>query len=736
VLASAMRGPTFIAFLLVAAVLVPASLGQPEGDPAWHVDDARGDVAVTSTAPSPALLSRHVDLVRFAIDDEDEVGFYLSFYVDQIKTGYGVGPFGFGTSFEASFQVEGAAARYYVYASIATSTEADADGTFYVLPDAYYHSAELAICGEGFWCRWLPLPVTVDEARNAFHIWVPKGSLMGHGLGGGGPVPGVPSTIRPGQQLRELRAFSYQYLLVTSARDRVPDLEAAPPYAFAKPTANTVVRMELPGAAPYDPWSGDSDPTPRLDMQPGVNQTVAFTLTNLAAAKRLIKMEYRIVGPAEQVARYKVWGPETLTLPGNESRDFHLAVDVAATASATDDVRLVARGVSLGRTDEIAYASARLAPGLVLTHENPILYAHSAPSFMASAGTLGEAACVAKFVMFECTRGFLSPHESDPAAHNGANIQGYGSPSSGGTQYQYFRLSLPRTLSLPLVFDVAKPLEVQFRFTSPVNADGVRIQATMQYSSPDGGGVLFEGSTTSNLAAGGTTVTLSGPPRLSGKAVIPAGALLDLRVRTTNVLSPTGTAAWAAGGYELVPVQTRITLPLLPVPEDLLGRATPNPFQLKPVSSAEDFVNPGKGRLFNVSLLNQGSSEHRAQITAGVNAPGWTTEVRPGSAYKLGAGDVVTFGVLVKAPAEAREGDAATIRVNVTDEAGETVGIRLGVIATSGIDLPDDSLLEAGDEEARAKVQRDRGSNTPGPEPLVIVLGAVAAAWAARRRKP
>lgn len=705
-----------VALVLALPFLLPSAATASEGD--WEVKDPAGDAGPFGQAAPSGPLGASADLRSVRILNEDEVGFDLVLAVTELNVAPGGATCCVSSlSFDVAFKIGSSPAQYWISAEAEGGPAADASSSFFVV--AATARAYLDVCNHHD-CTGNGLPVAFDDAANEVRIHVPKDDLLGWGgHDRDSPPAGLPETIRPGDRLSDLHVDSRLDEPGFSAfEDRAPDDGAAPPYVFKAGTANGVVGLSWP------------ERTDAIPVRVGANRSVPFTLTNRADGRRIVQLSYELQGPDDRVRNYHPWGPRTIQLAAGDTRNFTLALRADAAALSGDGVRLVIRGVSLAHPDEVAYASALLEPGMELGPGANVLhfFAMPRPQF---GEPVDAAFCSVPHSVLNCRRGFLSPLEEDPNAIAGT-IQGSSSPSATGV-WHYFDLWLLRPVGTPIAFDPAVPIETTLRLTAPVPGSYL-VHASLEWGHEEDRGTVVESSAPAELSPSGTDVVLTGVPELGEAPYLPEGAQLELRVEVSADLSPTADAAFVAGGVEIVPAGSAIKLPLVELPASLRTEASPSAFQLSLKGSPDEFVNPGEARLFNLTVLDQAPEAHDLRLAAAPDRTGWSAEFLPGSVYRLAAGDTVRVGVLVHAPTDAKEGDVALVRVNGTDEAGGVGSVLLRVIATKGVDLPDDAARFHADEDARAKLVAPHAKNTPGPE-LVLAEGAIMGLGLALRRR-
>jgi len=703
--------------LLVLALLMPFVAPHATASPdAWVLEDPAGDAGpslIGGLPSAPIPTTAHVDLRSITIDEEDESGFALTIHVGHLAAPKPTNLGANYVNFNVQFQVAGSEARYYLGVHNSGEFVADAESSFVPSPFAggYLSACDNESC--------FGQDLAVEQVENGYRIWVPKGALVGEGWDPDYAPPSLPKSIDQGSSLTKIRVSAYGSLvpLFSSVRDVAPNTDFAPPYVFKRAMGNTVVALQL------------HDAYPSLSVQSGFNQSLPLVVVNKGDAKRLLQFSYAVEGPADKVGRYAVYGPPSMAIPAQSTRNFTFALNVQPGASAADGVRLVVRSKSLGHADEVGVASALLSPGAALTPEQNTLHFFARPAN----GFVPQPLCDVPNFLFICRTGFVSPDAEDPEGDADAAIQGYAYPASVVSAQQYFFLPMQRGLSAPIAFDRTKPTEIELVLRSQTPAEGLRLKAELSWAGSDFEDTMAQGGQTVNVGTSPTSVKLALPTMLQTDYV-PRGTQLGLRIDVTYEATTTGYPNWALGGLEILPKDSLIRLPIAPLPESLRPDALSNPFQLTPVDEdgREEFVNPGEGRLFNVSLLHQGVEEARVHLDAVVAPAGWTVEVLPGSDYNMKPGDALTLGVLAHAPPDAREAERADIRLNATDASGKPVTLLLNAIITSGIDLHDDSQAFKADDEALSKLAVDK-HGTPGFELWLLAVALVG--FALRRRK-
>lgn len=722
-----MRIRRILAVLLLALALAPPpSSAQAPAEPEWQVLDGAGDQRVIGPAPAPPTpVTTHADLARIAIEGENEVGFYFVLQVQRLRVAPQAGDCCVeDADFFVTFGLAGRGVDYFLDIELRGALEADGQSTFLADPGA--SRVEFTVCDEDA-CLDQPVELELGKTENTVRVWVPKESLLGLGRAADFQERprDLPPTLRAGDRLDEIGVRAHYNLpflfdLVDFAPEPGVD---ADPYVFRTGTANTLIRATI------------GDGTGETGILPGRNQTISIGLKNLQSVRRIVLLQYELEGAPEAVAHYSVTGPRNLTVPAGDRRNITVALNASAEAAEAPPVRLVVRGQSAGRPDELAYAAARLMAGDVLGPEQNLLHFHAT-----ARGVWGEpidgALCPLPLPVARCGMGFLSPRAQHPDADPDVGIDSFAFGGPDGLE-QIFRVATKRRTAEPLALDPTRPLEAVLVLRAPVDAPDVHVTVALDYDGEEAGGTLFQAQQTTTVTPAGTPVTFSGPVRLpqnrNNESLLPPGIDFVFRVETTT-LSPGGTAAWTAGGLEIRTSGSQIALPLKELPEELRRGAQASPFQLLVNGSREDLVNPGESRLFNLTILNQDAAPQRAVVDATVEPDAWGVSILPGTTFDLGPGETATVGVLVRAPASAPENEQATARVNVSAPNGAVTGARFVVVATE-YDVGDDANAYQADNETAARLVAPHGGNTPAFEAAALAVGALVALLGVGRRR-
>lgn len=728
-----------VAFLFFVMSEFPGpAAAQAAGGEDWAAPDEAGDVSplepgLAPLPPNP--LTATVDLVELRIEHEDELAFELFLHVDGAWSQTVGSCCTVAIRYTTRFKLDVSPVEYEVRLTAYGKTLPDASNPSALLGVGPV-TAQFCLRPVGGLCESRgSLEAWFDDERDGFGVRVPKERLLASSQPlppWQQPVAGLPSTLRVGDAAVEFRVEAEQRLVGpptsgpdlaggppdASFHDALPDSGVvATPYVFRHPAANTAIRVAAAGA-------GAS-----LPVVPGASQPVTLTVTNLAATKRIVQLRYGVESPDGPPSGYNATGPGALTVPGGQSRNVTLALTVPAGAARADQARLVVRGTSLIFAGEVGVVEVRLAPGLVLRPGEEDLRFHARPEPVMG-GPADEVLCRLPRIG-DCKRGFLSSRADDPEAAAGARV-GFVATHDGSAFGFLAEVPSLDGLALPASMDPARPVEFELELAAAAEATGLDLEATLSYAPPAYdwfGNLLARATAQATVGPTPSTVRMSANV-LAGEPgrplVLPAGTKVEVRLRATTA-APGGVVDWAASGLELLPAGSRVVVPVGVPPPDLVSSGA-SPFQLAALQGADDLVNPGEARLFNVSVLHQGTSAERVRLGVGLeNATGWSADVLPGREYDLEPGDTITVGVLVRAPASASEGETAHLRLLATALDGSTASLRLTLVVV-GLDLRDDAGAFEADADARGRlVDGDLGQRTSAAA-LVGLLAALGVA--------
>lgn len=724
--------PLLVAIFMMAAFTGTGVAQEQEAQGDWRMEDTEGDAGLFGpfVVPGTENQGAAADIHALRIQDEDITGFTLVFELGSVALGEpSLQVFGSDAYYRAMFTLEDSPLDYTVMVQ-GWNLAWDPAAAEPVMLDEDSMYAEICTRISGSFCEYYSLDFVLDEEADEIQVRIPKNRLLpgGHviappGGGGGGGGDGepvqVPSSINAGDRLVDFSAYSGIFLNGISYGDNAPDGEQPVPFTFTTGMANGIVRLDLEG------WN-------TLSVLPGTNQSVKLFVSNLAAGKRLVQFEYGFKGDPQGA---QVFGPPSIKIPGGETRNVTLKLDLPANFDFEQDVSLYVKSTSLGQADEIGYSQRLLDAGFILGPNANTLYFHEQRFSTTGSAQLDEVWCDFSW----CSEGLLSAWPDDERAYEGKRIPPSWSNTGLSESQETFWLYLWDQPGQPIAFDRNEEIEVDVTLEPFLDFPNANVRVTIQYTTADESGVLFDESEQATLKPSGTTLTFKGPVRApedrEGIAIVDDSLGLWMAVVVESALPSPQIMTQFTQDTQIVADKSQIRFPLLPLPEDLLQPELDGALQISSGTGLEDFVNPGEGRLFNLTILNQDVLAHRADVTFESLLPGWAVQVMPGQVFDLEAGDSVNVGVLVTAPTGAAEGEIGMVRINATDDNDVSTGLVLRVTATSGIDLPDDTGKFQADEEDTRKLAINERKGTPGPAALSLlaVLG-IGAALVRRRR--
>lgn len=736
-------GPSIVSFLLLATTLALAAAPSSAGPaPEWRIEDRPGDLflAGLSQAAFPAAApASHLDLLSVTLRDETEAGLLVTFRVADLhpyRTGFYI--FGLqGVDYqELHFEIAGYTPRYSVQVlSYPLPTPPDVPSTSHLFPWARLCVRPAA----GGPCHLSALPLETDAEKDELRVWVPKQSLVGQGRTDlldcahyscptpAVPLPsGLPSKLLSGDRLIRLSASTSGNMRsqgLQTWQDVAPDAGAAPDFVFQQPMANTDVAILLPADRH------------RAAVEMGETTYVDLPMANRLPFRRVVDLTYELIGPPESVAHFRVQGPPSVGIPAGAARNYTLTVQADPKSLLSAPVHVVVRGQSRASPPELVYADIQLAPTRSLGPDNLRIYFHGHED--PNLGSIQQGPLCDEFGCGPVWMDAISQHP----LHDAEVTLGLLGFDFAGNTYHAFDFTtqdpddaLPVPLSTrPIALDPARPIRVDLDLRTDTPG---AYQASLRLLGASGK-VVAQKQERVALNAGSTTVAADLLPEAEG-LLLPAE---ETAFYFEAVVQPEPSSPGAVAGQGSMRLGLRasgIQLPLVALPENFETGTPGAPLRLRPVSEATGFVNPLEARLFNLTLANVGDRPDTAHVAASVDAPEWTVDVLPGTTYRLDVGDTVALGVLVRAPAQAREGETAIVRLNASTEGQpEHRGfLRLDLISITGVDVPDDAQAFRLEEDTAQRIVPASGlGKAPGPPAWALWLAALAWMVAARRRK-
>ncbi|MBI2077196.1 MAG: hypothetical protein HYT80_02325 [Euryarchaeota archaeon] len=716
-----------LAALLLCALPPPVGAQDPEPGQELKFSDAAGDaglfgVGATGVAPTGDA----VDLVSFRLYAEDFEGFVIEIGVKNVKAvpSYPGDASALGYALvRAYWKVDASNVNYELRlwvpavppGTAPTGTE-PIQSSFNVYTGRGGGSSQRAIG-------------TVDWDKSLFVAFIPKASLLGKDpVGGVDSQPAGLPALLAGTRLVDFYVTS-TLSFPNNQGDRMPDSGVKGPYVLGHPAANDRVRVRVtnpqqPSCPGYQ--SGCIQDFLHVSVSPDSTALVQLTLENLNGNKRILDVKAEPLEKATQV-KWEVRVLEKVTIPGSDARIINLIVNVSRNAEHGQSMLARVTARSLGFPDEIGALRVRLVASIPPSPNAKDLFFH------AKEGTNVQA-CFNQF----CNQRppWLNTLEKDPAATGDGgfplrqNTLGLQPENEYSTQ---FRLDTPLNADLVLNPNDKIVAVLNFRTVTPIQGT-VRVDVMSDQFGIGSGSAPYASS-------GPTTVSIT---PLADAARIPEGAAIFVRV----VLRASGTVPFFFTTDltpQFVPQGSKLTLPVIPDPNPKSKAIPFGPafITLAAKNSTEEFVNPGKVKVFQVTIVNEGVQEDVVTVKPemeGEVANGsreWFIDLRPGSKYRLKSGESATFGLLVKPPAEAEEGDQARITLNATsgNDPAALAQLFLSAIVTRGVEIEDESENFTVDEETFEHYEFESHHDSPGVGAFAAAGIVVTAAFFVRRRR-
>ena len=721
-----------LASLFLASALPPMAAAQ-DPDPGQELSftDAAGDAGLFGVGPTGAVPPGDaLDLLSFRLYGEDTEGLFVEIGVKDLKAipnqidTFGNAP----VVFETNFKVEGSNVQYFltIFAPI-PSAGAPPTGT---------QPAPTNMCvtsGNRGGCANQRAIGSINWDTSKLNIYVPKASLLGKdAVAGVDRQPAGLAGLLPGTRLTNFvvnARANFPYFNT----DRMPDAGTKGPYILAHPAANDRIRLRLTNAVPtICPGGGGCvQDYPQVAVSPDSTALVQVSVENLNGNKRIIDLD---AAPLEKdAAKWEMRVLDKVTVPGSETRVVNLIVNVSRTAEHRESILARVTAKSLGFSDEIGSLRIRLVASIPPSPRAGDLFLHARSTQSSSVSI-----CTGGICGQGSTLPWMNTLEKDPRGTGDAGIPMRQSSFGGlATEAEYltvFRMDTPLNADLVLNPNDRVNGAVHFRTQYPMSGT-----VTIQLLSD----TLTVGSGNAPYNANGPTTVSFAP--LADAARVAAGTTLTariiLRAGPTTIIGPLTTQL----NPQIVPQGSKITLPVIPdpTPKNIAIPLGPAFLTLSPKNESEQFVNPDKIKVFQVTLVNEGVQEDLVTITPeiaveGVQGdPDWYMDLRPGSKYRLKPGDSATFGVMVRAPEKAAEGDQARIMLNATSsvDPGALAQAFLTAIVTRGVEMEDEGENYTVDEDTIEHYEVEADGGSPAPTLIMVVTALSLAALGRRSRR-
>ncbi|MBI2077151.1 MAG: hypothetical protein HYT80_02095 [Euryarchaeota archaeon] len=259
--------------------------------------------------------------------------------------------------------------------------------------------------------------------------------------------------------------------------------------------------------------------------------------------------------------------------------------------------------------------------------------------------------------------------------------------------------------------------------------------ATLAITGQFGPQLLFQTQKTITLAAGSNKIPFDVPILPSVQRLDPSNGTLrvDIRLSVQGADgAPYLTSYFGVNGPKIVPKTTFVRLPVdreVPAVQAATAKVA-----LSPAEELDGFVNPGRVQVVELDVRNEEPREMTLQLEALNVTEGWDVAVKPGARLRLASQDAVHVGVLIKAPADAKEGDALKFRLVVRDVVNDTLvaGQWIRSIVTRGVEIENETFEVAQDDAKKLDVPSGK---SPGLGLLAALAATAAAGLLGRRRR-
>jgi hypothetical protein len=708
--------PILVTIILAASALAVAPSGSAQsGD--FEVQDPRGDVNPFGFTPaalpsSPATDAS--DITSLRIFGEDIDGLTIELGVANLKPSPDAFGLFSGGQYSVSFVLEGTEITYSTYFYV--FSDGRFDPTSSAAPTGIMRiPADFYLCVPDSGCFNQRILGSVDWDKSLITGYLPKGALAGREPIYSDDVPqGVPS-IRSGSRLASIQGQVFGNLGLS---DSVPDSGFAGPYVLRAGVPNdkigvSLVNFEEGSSQSPDAFFGSIADFPSASVTPGTPTLVQLRVSNFNSAKRIINVSAQIMDPAE-ATKWSVRVVNTLTIPGGDDRIINLIVNATDRVQHRDETLVRVSARSLGFPDEVGSLRVRLVGSVPPTPTKNTLFLHMAnPN---DGGINGLSICIG------CGGGYvwMNTLEEDPQALDANGMaMSYQFSGLGGTTYR-FDAVLDTQLTHDLVLDTSKAGVAKIVTSCTVCPTGT---INLELRSD-------EGTIASGTASYASSVEVELTPVVDR---VPAGGYLAL---FGSIETSTPPPMFEAISPRLLGGSSRLSLPVVVDPEAKTGQRIPlGPafLTLSADNATGGFIGPNRSKVMEVTVVNEGIEEDVVTITKKVSPEHWIVELQPGDTYRLKPGDSATFGVLVRAPENATEGETVRIVLNATSAIDDSALAQLALELTSSENALDDEDGFEVDEDTE-KALENKPQKSPGPGSFVFVAVA-ALAFVLRRRR-
>lgn len=745
-----------LAVLLLSSLLpgvLPAGTAQESAAP-WELKDPVGDVRpgsygieVPVSAGQPTPVTNEVDIVGFTVTQDDlehlEVRVSLvdlkapGTYTDQYPLE--------GYDLEVRFSIAGTSIEYLLRAEFKGPLRTSLAKENPLRPSLVRFCVFEGPREVG--CQRDVLEGLLDPGKNQITVKLPKSLLLGFTPSGVrfvdsklqlSPVEEGTLLAKWNTKLLHWRYVpAYPIWINIQLSDTVSESSSgAVPYQLRSGVGNQLLRLRpagnntgpLPARLPYSPGGGGV----LVAVDPGTPQTVLVRVENAGKERRLVNLSAAFATPSS-ASDWQAQAPGSVEVPPNATRNVTVVIQAKPGLQhrARADLLLTAR--SIGRPGEFGFLRLVLLSSHSPKPDRSDLRLHAAPPV-----ATGSASCLPLESCNDLV--FWMNLEAEDAAAT-ADAGGvapqddlFGGLTSFGLWRSHFMLDTPLSRGFRVEEGKAAGVKVTLSGRNPFTAE---IAAALYLTKPTESclrncrdDILLGRATTSGEIKASPT-TFEFPLPLSSK--VKAKPLDFVTLRLVIEVGKVGVPDVAANvlGVSFYPKASQVRLPWAAGEDTEVPRG---PLRLYANLSGPEFVHPGRSRLIEARLANEGNGPERVRVTVTNVTEGWKATVQPAERFLLGVGESVALGVLLRAPDGAKEGDFGNATLEAVPENGTAprARLRLQAIATRAGNLPDDAGAFKADEDTRKRVLSDPAGKSPGPG---IVLAVLAAALVLARRR-
>lgn len=727
-----MRQTAVLLLALLLASALPTVPAQATKSQDFILQDNENDVKPRSS-PAGVPVAEWLDLKSLRIHDEDLEGLGVELIVKSLKRPPSVFWSSAG-SFSANFKLDGTS-FYYLVQWIPMDAGPDNQTPNFRTNLCIRTRQESNFGGQSCSPRQRAFG-GADYSKNRLWAYLPKLSLMGKDPADGRSGADLSIQIPKGARFVNINAQSSQWS--TQFEDRLPDVTDGGPYELQQPAANDRVRIKLTPKAEnqteenqypyyYPEQSRDSNDFPKVSVEPGVTTLVRLDVLNLNGAKRIVNLSAQLADKADG-SRWEVRIAPAVQIPGGETRSVNLIVNATGGIEHRQNALVRIVGQSYLFKDEIGALTLRLVASVPPSVAKPTLYFHAATRTQQSLpGMLTITNCDIPFLNSwggcDPTR-FLNTLETDPTGDLDEEGDKRGGSFSFGTSQIRYSYPIDAALSRDVVMDPKQAITGVIQIKSTAALDG-----SVELNVNSGGKLVGGTKASAALPQGGGAVTLNFLPTVEGTRLKNGDKLtitLTIEYETLGASAP----AMVSPPF-FVPKGSKITFPIIEDPNATVRQSVPAGDAFlgltRITKDDQEFAYPGRARVFEMSVVNEGGLEDVANIEVQPVSGICEIEVRPGYAYKLEAGDSAKFGVLLRPGTDAKEGEQCHVQINATSTIDPAVQgtTRVSIVVTRGIDdLPDDSKTYLPDKESE---QRAAAASPKAKSPAAGLFGAIVA---------